>query len=56
MNEWANGSSGGEGALPSGLQFQDSFFPLSSCVALVLTWPNGRKGMTVENSNCTKGT
>ena len=55
MNEWANGSSGGEGALPSGLQFQDSFFPLSSCVALVLTWPNGRKGMTVENSNGTKG-
>ena len=26
-------------------------FPLSTRVALFLTWPNGRKGMTVENSN-----
>ena len=56
MNEWMNGWSGGEGALPTGLQFQDSIFPLSTCVALVLTWPNSRKGMTVENISGTKGT
>ena len=55
MSEWMNGWSGGEGAWPAGLRFQDSF-PLSTCVALVLTWPDGQKGMIVQNGNGTKGT